>query len=439
MFWIVVVGMLLLAGAFVLYPVWRGSRDRVLENVDTAPDLQMNVALYRERAADLETWAVPASAAEREQLLEEAQQQLLADHQQVAEQTAWRGEGAGAVMLCCLLIVLTATVIYWKLGAIDDVGLADQLATYREDGSNTQAEELRSAVAERLASAPDNVHYWLIQARLAERTGDLSGATESYRRALALAPNDAEIKASLAQVLFLRSDNRVTEEVAALVTQTLTLEPDNGLGLQLAGIGAFSSGDYASALIFWQRALAVVGNHSVHAAALQSGIDAARDRLERTRSEADRRGDMPSSEEADVAANGATLSAANGDAEDSKKRAVEALLSVTVDIAPDLAQTHSIPPESTVYVYLKSWQGPPMPLAAVRYRALDLPLTVAFSDDMALSSARNISQAGPLEVIARVALGGVLTATSGDLEGRRGPVEPGDLKSLTISIDTVVP
>ena len=55
MFWIVVVGMLLLAGAFVLYPVWRGSRDRDLENADTAPDLQMNVALYRERAADLET------------------------------------------------------------------------------------------------------------------------------------------------------------------------------------------------------------------------------------------------------------------------------------------------------------------------------------------------------------------------------------------------
>jgi cytochrome c-type biogenesis protein CcmH len=78
-----------------------------------------------------------------------------------------------------------------------------------------------------------------------------------------------------------------------------------------------------------------------------------------------------------------------------------------------------------------------MPLAILRKRVKDLPLTFTLDDSMALSPAARLSSAKALVVGARISKRGDATATPGDLQGLSAPVSPG-ASGLKIEIVEVV-
>jgi cytochrome c-type biogenesis protein CcmH len=88
-----------------------------------------------------------------------------------------------------------------------------------------------------------------------------------------------------------------------------------------------------------------------------------------------------------------------------------------------------------VFVFVREWQGPPMPVAARRLRFADLPATLEFDDSTALAPARPLSSIGRIEVVARLALGGTPTPSPGDIEGRAGPF---DRSAQVIGADLVI-
>jgi cytochrome c-type biogenesis protein CcmH len=97
-----------------------------------------------------------------------------------------------------------------------------------------------------------------------------------------------------------------------------------------------------------------------------------------------------------------------------------------------------VSPDDTLFIYARAVQGPRMPLAIVRKRAADLPVTVTLDDSMAMSPAMTLSKFSQVTVGARVSKSGQAMPASGDLQGSVSPVGT-DGSEITVNIDQLVP
>jgi cytochrome c-type biogenesis protein CcmH len=91
-----------------------------------------------------------------------------------------------------------------------------------------------------------------------------------------------------------------------------------------------------------------------------------------------------------------------------------------------------------VFIFARATQGPPMPVAAVRKRVDELPVTVTLNDSRAMMPSRTLSQQKEVVVGARVSKSGRPMAQSGDLQGLSDPVAVDGDRSLSITIDSRV-
>lgn len=406
--WIIVAAMLLLASAFICFRLWFPEKN---SEAAEQSGQQMNKMLYQEYIADLErqysSTNTVTRANEKQALIIEAQRQLLADEQasgRDAEQgLALEKRGGAMLVTIALVLMFLALVLYARLGALPDVQILNLLEN-TDTATNT---ELREALTKRLEQRPDNFYYWLLLARVDLSEQRLTQAVQAYQRARLLAPENAAVAAELAQALFAAAGNRVDDGVEALVVEALKSDANNIIALELAGIVAFSRQDYASAITHWQRGLRFLHPDSPNAQALQSGIARAESLMNK-----------------EASIKGSSNTDAGRETENQASEAV--VLRLHVRLAEELKESGQISPASTVYVYAREWQGPPMPLVAQRFTVRNLPIEVNFSDAMSLAPERQLSSVDQLEIIARVSLGGSLQASAGDLEGRLGPLSLGN-------------
>lgn len=306
-------------------------------------------------------------------LLGEAQRQLLQDSAGVAPARA-RAGGGWLLAAAGVAVIALALAGYYRLGAWPDVALRDLLAS--ADSPAPVIDRLR----DRLRATPDNSSYWLLLARLAQQQGDTAAALTAYRQVLDREPDAAVVRAEYAQLLFLAAGNVVTEAVREQARRALDAQPDNALALSLQGIDAFQQDRYEDAIDAWQRVLQVAPD-SAEAEAVTAAIAVARARL--------------------------------GEA------APPPLLRISVALAPGVAAD----PATPVFVYVREWQGPPMPVAARRLRVAELPAEIAFAADSGLSPDRPLASIERFEVVARLSRSGTPTPGPDDLETRAGPFE----------------
>lgn len=112
-------------------------------------------------------------------------------------------------------------------------------------------------------------------------------------------------------------------------------------------------------------------------------------------------------------------------------------LLVTVDITPQL-KAHTRP-EQVVFIFAKAVNGPRAPLAAVKTRVGDLPLTVTLDDSKALTPRFRLSSFKNVEVSARVSQSGKAMRGRGDLEGISPQVTLGaEAKPVKVVIDHIL-
>ncbi len=107
-------------------------------------------------------------------------------------------------------------------------------------------------------------------------------------------------------------------------------------------------------------------------------------------------------------------------------------VTLRIDIDPALKGRYS--PDDILFIYAKAASGPPMPLAAARKRARDLPLTIHLDDSMAMMPQMRLSRFPKVIVGARISKTGQPMPAPGDLEGTAGPVasQGGGLVRITI-------
>lgn len=417
--WSVLALLLLLALLFLCWP-WLRYRHQVASGAALLTQAQVderlaeNVRLFREHMAELETQKADGRIDEAQfnQLKLEQERALLEDEQALVRiqakpqgnKSSWVFGGLAAVL------ILVALIAYDQLGNREDVriqGLEQAKQQQIKEAMRTGraadpavTRDLVKALESRLVSEPENIQYWFILARNHMELNEFGKAAEAYKQVLARDKQSGMVLAETAQAIFLRDGNKVSDDVADLTREALVLEPDNSMALGLAGIVAFNRNDYLDAIRHWQRAVKIMGMESAGALSLEAGIDRART--------------MHLQKGGDAALLEETMTG--------KQISFSVVLGNGVQLSPD----------QWVYVYVRAWQGPKMPLAITRIKASDLPRQVTLTEAMSMTPSATLTSFPQLELVARVSQDGSATAKPGDWQGTLGPVE---LKSLPSNLE----
>ena len=112
---------------------------------------------------------------------------------------------------------------------------------------------------------------------------------------------------------------------------------------------------------------------------------------------------------------------------------------LTVEVSLDPALRDRVSDGDTVFIFARALQGPKMPLAAMRSRVVDLPVTVTLHDGQAMVPNMNLSAFEEVVVGARVSLSGQPVPQSGDLQGEVSPVSSGTSETVRVVIGDVIP
>jgi len=434
-FLVALAGLIALALVFVLPPLLRNTQ---VPAADTTGDAarRANLQVLREQLAALDAeHANGALDTEQHRVARiEIERRALEEEQDAAAPAVAARAGKTAVAVGAF-VPLFAFVVYGLVGRPEVMlpqGPSQAAAGPQEAGGVTadQIEAMISKLANRLETqtAPQagDDEAWTMLGRSYAVMQRFPEASRAFIRARELAPNNPQLMADHADVMAMLQGQRVAGEPAALAQRALQIDPDNLKALALVGSAAFERKEFSIALNHWLRARQIAEPGSQFAAGLDSSIQQAR-----------------AAGGQESAASGSVVAQAPPVAPPSTNRPAATAaasgpgkVSGVVQLAGPLAAKAA--PGDTLFVFARAAQGPRMPLAILKMRVSDLPLTFTLDDGMAMSPEMTLSKFPSVIVGARISRSGDAMPRSGDLVGQVGPVETGSSK-LSITIDSVQP
>lgn len=386
--WLIMGLMTVLALGFCVWPFWRQRG-----GVPVVSRQQTNLYLYKERVAELARQKADQTISDDElaQAERELQVQLLQDTDskdiQLSSVSTVR---RGMLWLTIGFVPMIAALLYYHWGS------ETQLAAYYQQqrmAPKVQAmlEELQTPdevidrLKERLAIEPDSAKGWYLLGRIYFTQAEFAEAVDAFAKAYKLDESDTDVATQYAQSLYFADQHQLQPNTKQIVDKVLKAEPGNFAALNLLAVAAYEQKDFDTAIHYWEQMLSLIPE-----------MDPAHQEI------------LNAISQAQVAR------------QDSQKTTATEKLTVQVDLAEPLRK--QVSPETTVFIYAKSVDGPPMPAAIVRKQVKDLPATVTLSNDDAMNPAYTLSQLSKALVVARVSASGKAMPETGDLEGESKPL-----------------
>jgi len=386
--WLGIIVILILAGVFLVYPFV--SRKSIESNQHSQSE-QANIDIFRDQQRQYQQQLERSEISQQQYtaMVAEAEQLLLSNTAAVKTETG-SSSGQGLWMLPVLLIIIPlATVwIYQSLGASIDEQIADKLV---EQGQSVNAgqemvwdSQLIAMISERVKQRRNNIYYWTILAQEAVSRSDMTAAANYFSETVRIEPRESYLLGQYAQALFFAEGNRFTQPVITAIDNAFAVDSSNQTVLGLKGIQAFEGKDYKLAITFWQGAAQQLDPSSGDWQALQNGIQKARQLMG------------------------------------------EPTTDVQLSIALSIDKNIQYSADQMVFVAVIEADGPPMPIAARKLVASQLPSKIFLSDRDALIAGRSLSSAGKVRVIARLSTSGTATPQAGDWEAVSDSIAIGD-------------
>lgn len=395
MFWLIAVGLCVLASAFVALPFLRRRSP-----ASQAPSQgQINKRVIREQLSELD--ADFASGKIDDQQLQRLKDELyataLGDDAQLSESVSSNAATVARPKTTLVLLAaglsLTTLLLYQYLGYLEDLRISQSLQkTQTKELSSERLETLIPALERRLQRRPDNSSYRYLLAQAQMQAQRYAEAATSYKKLVEQFENDAQLWAYYAQALYIGDGRRMSTAAQQALQRALQLNPRQSTALGLQGMHAFEQQDYATAIKAWSGLLASLPPGSPQANTINGALQRARG----------------------LAPKGATQPDAKVEADTSEA-------SIKVKVAADIGA--QLPADTIVFVYARAAEGPKMPLAIKRLQLGDLPADVELDDSMAMSPAMRLSTIDTVQVIARISMSGQATAQSGDWEASSTPLK----------------
>lgn len=355
----------LLAVTLVARPLWRGAAPMRRE-------AETLLAIHRRKDAEL-TAELAAGVIDVDQAnarRAELEAALLADWSDQPQETT---EAVRSSRWAALGVMLAAPLMAFAV--------YNQIGTWPAAAPSAATENLAAladTLAQRLASHPEEGDGWVLLGQSYAALGRQAEAAQAFATAMERLGEAPGLLADRAQALALQSDPpRWEGEPTRLLQRALALDANHPQSQWLAGVAALAAGDAAQAGAYWRHLLTQVPPNEPAAASLREALTQI--------------GQAPADNAASPATPGPT---------------------VEISLSPELAAT--LNPDMTVFVVVRGTPEGGMPVAALRRRVADLPLSMVLNDDMSLMPQRPLSALDTLWVSARVSRSGSADSSPDD-------------------------
>ena len=294
----------------------------------------------------------------------------------------------------------------------------DSVLTSARTNDNPHASDAQDAIAELAASLeenPDDVEGWKFLGRSYRAQERYREAARAFERAYELADDDPVVMLDLGESILFADSTAITGRAGQLFENALQLAPNNARALWYAGLAAANRGERLLAADRWEQILDTAPPDDVRQI-LENNIRELRAAAGAGESDAA----APMAATTEMTPGEAAPGAAAGPEPEPEAPAPAAdvepgTVPLQVTLSPELAS--QAPADAVLFIFARMPGVGGPPIAAVRRRAGDLPLSITLSDANAMMAGRQISTQEQLELVARVAKGGSISESEGDLIG----------------------
>jgi cytochrome c-type biogenesis protein CcmH len=407
--------MIFIAFLLVLPPLWR-NRESYLVDVD---DLnQRNVNIAQDRLADLKANVASGgiSQVQYDEQVAELELTLSDDLDIVGSLENPKNQGRWLVYVMVVAIPVISAGLYVTLGdyqAISRINDPNQVAQANQSESPNQPtpeaiNKMVTKLAEKLNAEPNNLEGWLMLGRSYKVLEKYPQAVDALDHAYRLSGDKPDVMLAYAEVLAFSKNGAWGGKAKELITKALVIEPDNLSGLWFAAMASAQQGDKPTAISYLRKLDAVLPVDSPDKQQIHDLIANAESQV----------GSQSPEKPVDPLA--------------STVKPIE----IKVSLAKELQQ--KVSSDDTVFIYAQAVSGPKMPLAIIRKKVSDLPVTVSLSDTDSMLPAMKLSSFKQVRLLARISKSGNPMPQPDDLIGVIDQVDlPGNISHDIIIKDRV--
>ncbi|QEW07596.1 c-type cytochrome biogenesis protein CcmI [Nitrincola iocasae] len=399
--WLGIGVLTLIAVVIVFWPLLKSRRERPAAEETEADRTAQNVAIFRERLAELEKELDAGTLTESAfiELKTELEKNLLIDADEKRPVTPAMRVGQSQLVTITLIALLVPTFsfgLYAYLGRADDVASKMAMDVWQQapGQDDISIEEAIAQLEDELEQRPENAEGWYLLATTRMNMNQYAVAVDAFRKSLTHLPESAPefpmVMGQLAQAMFFANQGEMNEEVMAQVDATLRLDANELTALGLLGIAAFEAQDYQTAIMHWQKALRAADGQA--AQSLQTGIARAKAQLE---------------------AQGVVIEeVAEGPG-------------VRLQLDLDDALMTEVRGDQLIFVYARA-PGERMPITVERLQVSQLPADVFLSAANSMVEGRNLADFENVDIVARISVSGRAEQQPGDFKGELSNVKVTD-------------
>lgn len=395
LFWAIVPLMLVVGLAFILIPLWRKPNQQAVNNLRSV--------LAQEKLSQLK------QDYERGDIAEQEFKRLSAD---IRATPADVRVGASNIklnrwlgLLSVAVFIAAVILLYQHWGALPKVEQTAYIMQRTEQvkaqinkmGSPKQIIAQMKVKVEENASDPKG---WYLLGRLYFSAGQFQAAINAYQKANQLKANNPDIMTALAEAEFFQNNRELSDHAKELLNAVLKEYPNYLNALNLLAVNAYGHQEYQQAVNYWQRIIPLLSPDSNEEKQLQTLITKAQSQIQTSDQ----------------------LKPVN--------------LAIKVTIAPKLKS--EINASDYLLVYAKEVNGPPMPVAVLKQKVTEFPVTVELNDKTNMLPNLTLAQTKQIEITARISRSGSASAQAGDLYGRSEVIHPQtNHGNIDITIDQI--
>lgn len=328
-------------------------------------------------------------------------------------------------VIVALSVPVMAVILYSQLGdfsaATGDIKQATSAATSADESQPKMTmEEAVAGLEQRLAQDPENAEGWFMLARSYMSMKNYTKAKEAYQKTINLVGDEPDLLLRYVDALAMSEGGKLTGSAKPILDKVALKLPNNPMVLWLSGTAESQLGNYKKALSLWYKLRPILAGNEKDLAQLEELISGAESQLSAAEI-ASLKQAVPASKPGPV----------------NKPVAVATGPEIIVSVDLDPALKNKITGNETLFIFAKALQGPPMPLAAVKQLASDLPLTITLNDAMAMMPQMKLSNFEQVKVSAVISKSGQPGAKPGDLFAEVSPVNVGSNEKISLIINQV--
>tara|TARA_R110002012_G_scaffold79368_5_gene202070 strand:+ start:7476 stop:8738 length:1263 start_codon:yes stop_codon:yes gene_type:complete len=417
-FWLAIL-LLIVIALFIVWRIFTAENNAIgAENGNIRQET--NVTLYHEHLSQLEHDLAEGSIEQDSflQLKAELDKTLLQDAN-VSEANVLEPQQKSWLWPVAIgfSIVSLSLYSYMILGAypqLNSPAAMNESAAHNELSPEQMLAYRLQQLQREVANDPSNSQALFSLGQAYISVGEFDNAVEAFDGVIAQVGEHAELLGPKAQAMYYKNNQVINEDIQLVIDKALALDSLDAATNILLGMDSFSNRNFEKAVQYWETVLNSE-RPGISKQALMGAVEEAKNQLR-------------------ISNEGGTSSVTAEEVDPTLPR-----LTVDVSLAPNVQEALMDSEDKTVFIYAIAAEGPRMPLAAVKIKASDLPLSIVLDDSQAMTPQMRLSSVDKVHIYAVVSMQGNVGIKPGDFKVEALDIDVMEKEPINMQISVLVP